>query len=109
MVQVRARYDGKVLIPAEPLDVPAGTDVDLDVHEVDDSASDRPDESAAAKAEALERALATADWDEADFIREMEKNDPPPPDFVRKPGSAKGLFTVPDDFDEPLEEFEEYM
>jgi antitoxin (DNA-binding transcriptional repressor) of toxin-antitoxin stability system len=27
----------------------------------------------------------------------------------RVPGSAKGLFTVPDDFDEPLEDFREYM
>lgn len=26
----------------------------------------------------------------------------------RAPGSAKGLFTVPDDFDAPLEDFEEY-
>lgn len=26
----------------------------------------------------------------------------------RVPGSAKGLFTVPDDFDAPLSEFEEY-
>jgi prevent-host-death family protein len=30
-----------------------------------------------------------------------------PPD--RAPGSARGLFTVPDDFDEPLEDFREYM
>ena len=27
----------------------------------------------------------------------------------RVPGSAKGLFTVPDDFDAPLDEFREYM
>jgi antitoxin (DNA-binding transcriptional repressor) of toxin-antitoxin stability system len=27
----------------------------------------------------------------------------------RKPGSAKGLIWVSDDFDEPLEEFKEYM
>lgn len=26
----------------------------------------------------------------------------------RVPGSAKGLFTVPDDFDAPLEDFREY-
>lgn len=26
----------------------------------------------------------------------------------RAPGSAKGLFTVPDDFDAPLEDFREY-
>jgi antitoxin (DNA-binding transcriptional repressor) of toxin-antitoxin stability system len=31
----------------------------------------------------------------------------PLPDRV--PGSAKGLFTVPDDFDEPLEDFRDYM
>jgi len=27
----------------------------------------------------------------------------------RVPGSAKGLFVVPDDFDAPLEDFREYM
>jgi prevent-host-death family protein len=27
----------------------------------------------------------------------------------RAPGSAKGLFTVPDDFDAPLEDFRDYM
>lgn len=27
----------------------------------------------------------------------------------RVPGSARGLFTVPDDFDDPVEDFREYM
>lgn len=27
----------------------------------------------------------------------------------RVPGSARGLFTVPDDFDEPLEDFRDYV
>jgi antitoxin (DNA-binding transcriptional repressor) of toxin-antitoxin stability system len=27
----------------------------------------------------------------------------------RKPGSAKGLIWISDDFDEPLEEFQEYL
>jgi antitoxin (DNA-binding transcriptional repressor) of toxin-antitoxin stability system len=27
----------------------------------------------------------------------------------RKAGSARGLFTVPDDFDEPLEDFRDYL
>ena len=27
----------------------------------------------------------------------------------RVPGSAKGLFTVPDDFEAPLEDFRDYM
>ena len=28
---------------------------------------------------------------------------------ARKAGSARGLFTVPDDFDAPLEDFRKYM
>jgi hypothetical protein len=31
------------------------------------------------------------------------------PSPARVPGSAKGLFTVPDDFDAPLDEFSDYM
>ena len=27
----------------------------------------------------------------------------------RKPGSAKGMFVMADDFDDPLEDFKEYM
>jgi prevent-host-death family protein len=27
----------------------------------------------------------------------------------RQPGSAKGLITISDDFDEPLEDFQDYM
>jgi prevent-host-death family protein len=27
----------------------------------------------------------------------------------RKPGSAKGMITISEDFDEPLEDFKEYM
>jgi prevent-host-death family protein len=31
------------------------------------------------------------------------------PEAKRKPGSAKGMITISDDFDEPLEDFKEYM
>ena len=43
MVQVKAKYDGKVLIPDEPLDVPAGTDVRLTV-DVPESTGGREDD-----------------------------------------------------------------
>jgi antitoxin (DNA-binding transcriptional repressor) of toxin-antitoxin stability system len=33
----------------------------------------------------------------------------PAPRAPRQPGSAKGLIHVPDGFDEPLEDFAEYM
>jgi antitoxin (DNA-binding transcriptional repressor) of toxin-antitoxin stability system len=32
-----------------------------------------------------------------------------PPRGERIPGSAKGLFVIADNFDDPLEDFEEYM
>ena len=32
-----------------------------------------------------------------------------PPKHRRQPGSAKGLVTISDDFDEPLEDFKDYM
>ena len=100
MVQLRAKYDGKVLIPAEPLDVPAGTELDLDGRIVGD-----------ATVEAKRRAVMAA-WDgqdEWELMRELERVDPTPPDFVREPGSAKGEFEVPDDFKEIPEEFKDYI
>lgn len=36
-------------------------------------------------------------------VEEAQENAP------RRAGSAKGLVTIPDDFDEPLEDFKEYM
>ncbi len=34
---------------------------------------------------------------------------PPPKKGGRRAGSAKGLVTISDDFDEPLEDFKDYM
>ncbi|MBC8136752.1 MAG: DUF2281 domain-containing protein [Fibrella sp.] len=35
--------------------------------------------------------------------------EPQPENAPRRAGSAIGLVTIPDDFDEPLEDFKEYM
>ena len=81
MVQLSAKYDGKVLIPAEPLDVPAGTELDLDGRIVGD-----------ATVEAKRRAV-TAAWDgqdEWELMRELERIDPIPPGFVRRPRLRRG-------------------
>lgn len=96
MVQIKAKYDGKVLIPAEPLDVPPGTEFDLDAHVVEPS-------------EALSRELRSADEDELAFMERVEREHPTPPGFVRRPGSAKGQFEVPDNFKDIPGEFSEYL
>ena len=100
MVRLRAKYDGKVLIPAEPLDVPAGTELDLDGRIVGD-----------ATVEAKRRAVMAA-WDgqdEWELMRELERVDPIPPDFVRRPGSAAGQIEMSDDFNETPDDFKEYL
>ena len=96
MVQIKAKYDGKVLIPAEPLDVPAGTEFDLDARVAEAS-------------DALTRELRAADEDELAFMERVERGNPTPPGFVRRPGSAEGEFVVPDDFKDVPEEFAEYL
>ena len=40
-----------------------------------------------------------------DLIIQQSKREKPQPVF----GSGKGMFTIPDDFDEPLEDLKEYM
>jgi hypothetical protein len=40
-----------------------------------------------------------------DSIIQQSKRERPHPVF----GSGKGMFTIPDDFDEPLEDLKEYM
>lgn len=40
--------------------------------------------------------------------RPVAKLVPVPGAADREPGSARGLFTVPDDFDDPLDDFREY-
>jgi hypothetical protein len=48
--------------------------------------------------------------EEADAIRTpYVTSGPPQKEGPIEPGSAEGMFWMSDDFDEPLEEFEEYM
>ncbi len=46
------------------------------------------------------------------LLRRVLPDDAPDPSGEKTPrraGSAKGLIIIPDDFDEPLEDFKEYM
>lgn len=45
------------------------------------------------------------------FLKQKQniESEPAKPRKKRKAGSAKGMFVMSDDFDEPLEDFAEYM
>jgi hypothetical protein len=49
--------------------------------------------------------------DFVEFLKQKQtvQNAPPKPRKKRKAGSAKGMFVMTDAFDEPLEDFAEYM
>ncbi|MDQ2687291.1 MAG: DUF2281 domain-containing protein [Armatimonadota bacterium] len=42
-------------------------------------------------------------------LEQLEQHHQPQSKPYRRAGSAEGLFVIPDDFDEPLEDFKEYM
>ena len=44
-------------------------------------------------------------------VAKLVAADPPAADYLqpREPGSAEGMFIVPDDFDDPVEDFADYM
>ncbi len=110
MVQVDAKYDGKVLILEEPLDVAPGTVVRVMVVAAKRADSEQADASTTQNGWYLGDAMAAdPNFDEREYLDRMEREHPTPPDLVRKPGSAKGEFVVPDDFDEIPEEFEDYI
>jgi hypothetical protein len=59
-----------------------------------------------------EEVLITTDCDGKESVLKLVVESPTEPEDapqVIKAGSAKGLFIMSDDFDEPLEDFEEYM
>jgi len=43
------------------------------------------------------------------LLRRKQGHGPQEPRKTPVPGLAKGMVTVPDDFDDPLEDFKEYM
>lgn len=44
-----------------------------------------------------------------EFLMQRKERSEEPPKKKRTAGSAKGMITIPPDFDEPLEDFKDYM
>ncbi|HEX2076383.1 MAG TPA: type II toxin-antitoxin system prevent-host-death family antitoxin [Longimicrobium sp.] len=64
---------------------------------------------ALAAVEQGEEVVLVRDGEPVARLMPMEEHALPAPLGPRKAGSARGQFTVPDDFDEPLEDFRDYM
>jgi hypothetical protein len=109
MVQFDGEFNGKVLVPDEPLNETPGKRFRVTLTPLDGDLA-----AAADDAETIEdkKHAIRAAWDgenEFELARALARVDPLPPDFVRRPGSAKGEFEVPDDFKDIPEEFKDYI
>lgn len=95
MIALKAHFDGKVLVPDEPLALAPNQKVRITIE---------PDSEGSAVA-----ALMTGDrWDESDALH-IDPLDVTPRDFVRAPGSAAGQIRMSDDFNDTPDEFEDHL
>lgn len=97
-IEIAAVYENGVFKLLNPLlyDLPEGLKVSLTVR------IEKPIEDNASEPEPKNHQILVVD-SVSDYL--PKRKEP----VNRQPGSAKGLFQIADDFDEPLEEFEEYM
>ena len=102
MVTLNAHYDGKAIVPDEPLALAPNQKVRISVEPIGPNTGFTPHTD-------LTAALMTGDtWDERDALH-IDPLDATPADFVRRPGSAAGQIQMSDDFNETPAEFGDHL
>jgi hypothetical protein len=106
MIALNAHFDGKVLIPDEPLDLPANQQVRIELEPIESGQLGQVRFSPFADLTAV---LMEGDpWDESTALH-IDPLEAVPADFVRRPGSAAGQIKMADDFNDTPDDFEEYL
>ncbi len=106
MVALKAHYDGKVIVPDEPLSLAPNQPLRITIEQIEPVRSDGATFSPYTD---LTAALRAGDmWDESAALH-IDPFDAVPADFVRRPGSAAGQIQMADDFNETPDDFEEYL
>jgi hypothetical protein len=102
MIALNAHFDGKVLIPDEPLALPANQKVRIELEPIPQGPIFTPHADPTA---ALMNGVA---FDERDALH-IDPLDAVPVDFVRQPGSGAGEIKMSDDFDQTPDDFKDYL
>jgi hypothetical protein len=105
MIALNAHFDGKVLIPDEPLALPANQKVRIELEPIDAGQASVRFTPHADLTAALMNGGA---WDESDALH-IDPLDALPADFVRRPGSAVGQVKMTDDFADTPADFEAHL
>ena len=105
MIALNAHFDGKVLIPDEPLALPANQKVRIELEPIDAGQASIRFTPHADPTAALMNGVA---FDERDALH-IDPLDAVPVDFVRQPGSGAGEIKMSDDFDQMPDDFKDYL
>jgi hypothetical protein len=102
MVTLNAHFDGKTIVPDEPLSLAPNQKLRITIEPISEGSVFTPYTDASASLMNGEM------WDEKDALN-IDPLDAVPADFVRKPGSGAGEIKMSDDFDETPDDFKEYL
>jgi len=102
MIAFNAHFDGKVIVPDEPLSLVPNQPLRITIETVSEGPVFTPYTD-------LTAALMNGDtWDETDALH-VDRLDATPANFVRRPGTAAGQIKMADDFNDTPAEFEEHL
>jgi hypothetical protein len=105
MIALNAHFDGKVLIPDEPLALPKNQKVRIELEPIDAGQTSVRFTPHADPTAAL---MNGEPYDERDALH-IDPLDAVPAGFVRRPGSGAGEIKMSDDFDETPDDFKDYL
>ena len=106
MIALKAHFDGKVIVPDEPLALKPNQRIRITIESDDSSGSSMIVFSPFTD---LTATLMNGDtWDESVALH-IDPLDATPADFVRRPGSAAGQIKMADDFNDTPDDFEQYL
>ncbi len=101
MVVIKAHFDGKVIVPDEPVSFAPNQKLRITVEPADRGIVFSP------HAESTVELMTGDPLNERDIVN-PKPLDSVPSDFVRKPGSGAGEIKMSDDFDQTPSGFEDY-
>lgn len=104
MVKFNGHFDGKVIVPDEPVALTANQRFRISVEPIESTTS-----RFSPHADTTSSIMNEGDtWDESSAL-DIDPHDATPVDFVRRPGSAAGQIKMSEDFNNTPDDFEKYL
>ena len=106
MVTLNAHFDGKTIVPDEPVSFPTNQKLRITIEAIDQAIE--PAAIFSPHADPVVALMVGDTFDERDALH-IDPLFAVPADFVRQPGSGAGEIHLSDDFDETPDGFKDYL